>query len=85
MRTFRLMAAVAGLAALAASTGEAAARDYPWCAQLMLDRTGGAENCGFVSLRQCEAYVNGIGGYCERNPRYFAEQRRERRSRRYYR
>ena len=84
MRTFKIMAALAGFVALAASSGEAGARDYPWCAQLMLDRTGGAENCGFVSLRQCETYVDGIGGYCERNPRYISERQRSRRSRDYH-
>lgn len=42
------------------------AREYPWCARY--DWT--TYNCGFVSFQQCLATVRGIGGFCERNPRY---------------
>jgi hypothetical protein len=44
----------------------AQAREYPWCARY--DWT--TYNCGFVSFQQCLATVSGIGGICERNPRY---------------
>jgi len=47
---------------------EAAAQNYPWCAQYGI--RGGARNCGFVSFEQCMATVRGIGGYCEQNFMY---------------
>jgi Protein of unknown function (DUF3551) len=50
---------------LVAPIDEAAAQNYPWCAQYTI--RGGARNCGFVTWEQCMASVRGIGGYCERN------------------
>ena len=47
----------------------AAADPYPWCAVYSGD-AGGASNCGFVTLAQCQATVNGIGGFCEPNQFY---------------
>lgn len=44
----------------------AQAREYPWCARY----DWSTYNCGFVSFEQCLATVRGIGGFCERNPRY---------------
>jgi hypothetical protein len=44
----------------------AEAREYPWCARY----DWSTYNCGFVSFEQCLATVRGIGGICERNPRY---------------
>ena len=44
----------------------AQAREYPWCARY----DWSTYNCGFVSFEQCLATVRGIGGICERNPRY---------------
>ena len=35
----------------------------PWCAEM----TAGATNCGFYSFRQCQAYVSGVGGFCNEN------------------
>lgn len=54
---------VAGLSFL---SGTAQAREYPWCARY----DWSTYNCGFVSFEQCLATVRGIGGICERNPRY---------------
>lgn len=51
---------------------------YPWCAYYGRFGTQ-ATNCGFTSLRQCQATVSGIGGYCDRNPRYPARAKRPRR------
>jgi uncharacterized protein DUF3551 len=50
---------------LLAPIGEAAAQNFPWCAQYSI--RGGARNCGFVSWDQCMATIRGIGGFCERN------------------
>jgi Protein of unknown function (DUF3551) len=43
---------------------------YRWCAQYSERGGGGAENCGFVTLRQCEATISGIGGFCMPNLNY---------------
>lgn len=57
------------VAALAAMPAPSHADPYAWCAQYP-ERAGGGRNCGFVSLRQCQATLSGIGGFCEQNPRY---------------
>jgi hypothetical protein len=61
------LAAIAGFAALFA--GPAAADPYKWCAQYG-GRDGGATNCGFVSLAQCQATISGMGGFCAINQFY---------------
>lgn len=78
-----------GLAALAVLVPVSSHADpYPWCAQY--GRGGGATNCGFVSFRQCQATVSGIGGFCVRNQFYTGPDRTtgsgryERRDRRSY-
>lgn len=72
----RMLMAAAAVCALTASTSlwapAAQAREWPWCAVIM-DRTGSATNCGFVSKPQCEEYLSGMAGYCERNPFYGRE------------
>src|SRR5215471_12615950 len=45
--------------------GSSRADYYPWCAQYTLP--GGASNCGFTTLAQCQAAVSGVGGYCIKN------------------
>ena len=42
---------------------------YPWCAVYGGD-SGGASNCGFLTIDQCRATVSGIGGSCEHNQFY---------------
>jgi hypothetical protein len=42
---------------------------YPWCA-VYGGRSGGASNCGFLTLQQCMATVSGIGGSCQPNQFY---------------
>jgi Protein of unknown function (DUF3551) len=41
---------------------------YPWCSRYF--DSGAAETCAFNTHSQCMQTVNGIGGYCYRNP-YF--------------
>jgi hypothetical protein len=57
---------------------------YPWCAQY--GTRGGATNCYFSNLWQCQQAISGNGGWCYENP-FFAQaaatpgaQRRARRS-----
>jgi Protein of unknown function (DUF3551) len=47
----------------------AMAQDYPWCAYYNYGR-GGATNCGFATLQQCQATISGVGGSCGANPQY---------------
>jgi hypothetical protein len=54
--------------------GPATADPYKWCA-IYGGRGGGATNCGFVTLQQCQATISGIGGTCEENPRYTGGER----------
>jgi uncharacterized protein DUF3551 len=64
MRSLSILLAAASLVVLMPAP-EAAAQNYPWCAQYTV--RGGARNCGFVSFAQCMATVSGIGGWCEQN------------------
>ena len=58
---------VAGLPLLAS---EASADPYKWCALYNAGRGGGAQNCYFVTLEQCQAAVSGVGGFCTQNQFY---------------
>jgi hypothetical protein len=57
---FGLLIALAALA-----TTPASAQVYPWCAEYNM--RGGATNCGFSTLQQCEWALSGNGGFCRRN------------------
>ncbi len=67
----RLWFGLLGVTALAASLLLAPtagkAQVYPWCAQYG-GHMGGASNCGFVTIEQCQATISGNGGFCVRNP-----------------
>ena len=44
---------------------------FPWCAEY----SSGSDNrgsCGFYTLEQCKAYINGLGGFCYENQAYVA-------------
>jgi hypothetical protein len=43
---------------------------YQWCAEYGGFRGGGATNCYFLTLQQCQAAVSGVGGFCRRNTFY---------------
>ena len=47
----------------------AKADPYRWCAEYSGVR-GGGTNCYFLTLRQCQETVSGIGGFCRPNPFY---------------
>jgi Protein of unknown function (DUF3551) len=47
---------------------------YRWCAQYG-GRGGGGTNCGFVTFRQCQETVSGIGGFCVPNQFYTGPDR----------
>jgi hypothetical protein len=75
-----MLKAVLGLAVAAGVSatffvGPANADPYKWCA-IYGGRGGGATNCGFVTLQQCQATIRGAGGTCEENPRYTGGERR---------
>jgi hypothetical protein len=64
--------ALATAAALAASllSTSAYADPYRWCAVYGGFRSGGSENCYFMTLAQFRAQIQGIGGFCRPNPFY---------------
>jgi len=62
--------AILAIAAMAVPAKQAAAIEYPWCAQYGGRGGGGGRNCGFVTLEQCRATISGIGGWCEPNQLY---------------
>jgi hypothetical protein len=69
-----LIAGALIVAALALAGSTAQAREYPWCA-----RYGWTTyNCGFDTYNQCLATISGVGGYCERNPRFANDEQRPR-------
>jgi hypothetical protein len=43
----------------------AGAQVYPWCAEYAM--RGGATNCFFATLQQCQWAISGNGGFCRRN------------------
>jgi hypothetical protein len=48
-------------------------QNAPWCMNSGYD---GQVDCAFANYRQCAITLEGIGGYCFRNPRlFFAEPR----------
>jgi hypothetical protein len=72
---------VSALAAAAivtmATSGSAAARDYPWCAQGR--GVGIPGDCSYQTYGQCMASASGRNLYCNVNPRVaFGRERRPR-------
>ena len=64
------------------AAGPATADPYKWCAHYGLGDAGGASNCGFVTLDQCQATVSGIGGFCAVNQFYTGPKERPAKHRR---
>jgi hypothetical protein len=60
----RLFTASALLMIINVTPGEA--RPYPYCAITAV--SGGIPECMYVTLQQCMAYINGLGGDCVQNP-----------------
>ncbi|MTW19030.1 DUF3551 domain-containing protein [Rhodoplanes serenus] len=66
-----LLSALAAATVLVVGAAPAAAQGtpvYPWCAQY--GTRGGATNCYFSNLWQCQQAISGNGGYCYENPFY---------------
>ena len=69
-----MMALLAAGAAYAASSGQAAARDYPYCVQGR--SVGYPGDCSYTTYAQCMASASGRNVGCGINPRFaFARQR----------
>ena len=47
------------------------AKDYPYCIQGE-DYAGGAGECGFTTIAQCQATASGRLAYCAANPTFAA-------------
>jgi len=61
-----VVVAAGGVAASLMISSAAFADPYKWCATY---RTGG-QNCGFLTIEQCQATVSGVGGFCQQNQFY---------------
>ena len=69
-----LLGLMATCAIVAASSGPAAARDYPYCLQSR--GVGIPGDCSYASYAQCRASASGRNADCNINPRVaFSEQR----------
>jgi hypothetical protein len=69
MRAPRLSLLLPAIAFAVMTIGtQADAQNYPWCSNFA-DGFGGT-NCGFTTLEQCRATVNGSGGFCQENDWY---------------
>jgi hypothetical protein len=67
---FAVLAAPALFVPLSAVAYEMPYDPYPWCAVYGGGNSGGASNCGFLTIDQCRATVSGIGGFCAPNQFY---------------
>jgi hypothetical protein len=62
----RILVAFAVLGASLSFTHQASAQGtyYPWCSRY----DAYSYNCGFVTWKQCQENISGMGGYCYQNP-----------------
>jgi len=62
----RTLATLAVIAATFCVTHDASAQGtyYPWCSRY----DAYSYNCGFVTWKQCQENISGMGGYCYQNP-----------------
>lgn len=59
------------LALIASAAFDTARADpYPWCAEYGGSRGGGGTNCYFKTWQQCQAAIQGRGGFCRANMFY---------------
>jgi hypothetical protein len=70
MRTFILLGAVTLSTLAGVNTSRA---QQAWCS--IEDQT--TVYCLYYTYEQCLEAVSGVGGYCERNPRYRSKQRQQ--------
>lgn len=70
MRTL-ILATVLAAGAMLAGTQAKADIEYPYCS------SGGwvSGGCSFSTLQQCQAFNQGVGGWCVPNPRFAQSQR----------
>lgn len=59
---------VAVAATALASTPGRAEIDYPWCSSTAIGQSG-IPSCRYATLEQCQAFIFGLNGSCQRNPR----------------
>lgn len=71
-----ILAALAMLIVGSLAQPAAAYDPYKWCANYSGGGTGGgATNCYFLTLEQCNAQISGMGGFCEPNQFYTGPDR----------
>jgi Protein of unknown function (DUF3551) len=62
LTTATLVAAASAFAAFGSSPSQAA--NAEWCS---FTQAAAASNCAYTTRAQCQAFVSGVGGYCEHN------------------
>ena len=71
--SFSAAAFVAIAATAFASTPSRAEIDYPWCSMTSTSQSG-IPSCRYSTLEQCQAFLAGLGGSCQRNSRIIAQE-----------
>lgn len=77
----RLLGAAAFVAVAAASFAVTPARaeiDYPWCSITSTGQSG-LPSCRYTTLEQCQAFLAGQSGFCQRNSRIVAKEQMSKR------
>ena len=65
----RIALAALAVAATTLLAPEAKADPYPWCA-VTGGRNDSTESCYFKTFERCLDQIQGLGGFCNPNPRY---------------
>lgn len=61
-----------------ASTPGRAEIDYLWCSMTSTSQSG-IPSCRYSTLEQCQAFLAGLGGSCQRNSRIVAQEQMSKR------
>jgi hypothetical protein len=72
LRTSLLSLALIAGAALATATPGRTEIEYPWCSVTSAGQSG-TPSCRYATLEQCQAFVSGLNGFCQPNPRATAQ------------
>lgn len=81
IRSITALAGAAFVAIAAASLAATPVRaeiDYPWCSLTSASQSG-LPVCLYATLEQCQAFIGGMAGFCQRNARFVAKEQAIRR------
>jgi hypothetical protein len=78
LRTSLLLLAPLAGAAVTITTPSRAEIEYPWCSVTSAGQSG-TPSCRYATLEQCQAFISGVNGSCQPNPRATALPQAKRR------